>query len=68
LTYLLRRGGRGKVSHACPRRPPSDRTVDRSTRDRTRYASGVQTRYLILAALAVGLIILAATAVWFSTL
>lgn len=33
-----------------------------------RYAFGVQTRYLILASLAVGLIILAATALWFTTL
>lgn len=30
--------------------------------------TAVQTRYLILASLAVGLLILAATAVWFSTL
>ncbi len=29
---------------------------------------GVQTRYLILASLVTGLIILAATALWFSTL
>jgi hypothetical protein len=33
-----------------------------------RYACAVQTRYLILASLAAGLVILAATAIWFSTL
>jgi hypothetical protein len=33
-----------------------------------RYDSGMQTRYLILASLAVGLVILGATALWFTTL
>jgi hypothetical protein len=33
-----------------------------------RYDSGVQTRYLILAALITGLVILAAAAVWFGSL
>ena len=32
------------------------------------YDSEVQTRYLILASLATGLLILAATALWFTTL
>lgn len=32
------------------------------------YACCVQTRYLILASLAVGMVILAATAIWFTTL
>ncbi|MDJ0792371.1 MAG: hypothetical protein QNJ71_10785 [Acidimicrobiia bacterium] len=46
---------------------PPDRRLDPSTSLR-RYDSRVQTRYLILASLATGLFILAATALWFSTL
>jgi hypothetical protein len=44
-----------------------DRRLDPAPR-RARYDSRVQTRYLILASLAMGLLILAATALWFSTL
>jgi hypothetical protein len=57
-----------KVSLAAPRSPrpgPQGRTSASPWR---RYDCRVQTRYLILASLATGLVILAATALWFSTL
>ena len=56
-----------KVSLTAPRSPrPVRRALSASPR--RRYDSRVQTRYLILASLATGLVILAATALWFSTL
>jgi hypothetical protein len=41
---------------------------DGGSPSRVRYDASMQTRYLILASLATGLLILGATALWFSTL